>query len=189
MSYGFKLYVDKTRSSDKEYLGTSIFLAGGNFGVNHALTPIDAKDSVHPTYQGEKWLIEDLMAAKSLKKVYIMLGMNDVALHGIDKTVQNYSELISRIRAKNPNAIIYIQSVTPLTKNGQKEKLNNTNIYALDDKLHALCIASQCYYLDIASVLKDSEGYLPKNLSNDDYAHLETTAFPLWVDYLRTHAK
>ena len=46
-----------------------------------------------------------------------------------------------------------------------------------------------CYYLDIAYCLMDSEGNLPSKYSSDQYVHLSNAAFPLWVDYLRTHTK
>jgi len=187
VSYGFKLYVDKQRNKGDDYLGKSIFLTAGSFGIHHAITAVNVEGSVHPSYGGQKWLIENFMADKKLKKVYIMLGMNDVALYGIEASVTNYATLISRIRAKVPDAVIYIQSVTPTTKDGAKPKLNNTNIYAFNDQMNNWANNNQCYFLDIASVLKDDQGNLPTKLSNDNFVHLADAAFPLWVDYLRTH--
>lgn len=189
VSYGFSLYVNKQRNSGQSYLGKSIFLTAGSFGIHHAITSLSADGSVHPSYEGKKWLIEDFMAEKGFKKVYIMLGMNDIALYGIDQSVSNYAELISRIRVKVPDAKIYIQSVTPTTKDGAKAKLNNPNIYAFNDKMHLWARENSCYFLDIASVLRDSAGNLPTNLSNDNFVHLADAAFPLWVEYLRTHTK
>ena len=51
----------------------------------------------------------------------------------------------------------------------------------------ALCKSNGYYYIDVASVMRDSEGYLPDNLSSDNYVHFTDAACEKWIDYLRTH--
>ncbi len=186
ITYTFKKYVEKQRTEDRLFMGTATFLAVMDFGLHHALTTIDAEDAVHPTYLGKKWLIEDFIAYYNYNHIYIMLGINDIGRYGIDSSIDNYAELIRRIRTQSPSAIIHILSVTPMTKNGQKSKLNSPNINTFNESMQAWAKDNQCYFLDIASVLKDSEGYLHQELSKDDYVHLTPEAFPLWIDYLRT---
>ena len=58
-------------------------------------------------------LVEDSVKATGKHRVYIMLGMNDIAIAGIDKSVKNMEKVVDSILAKTPDALIYIQSMTP----------------------------------------------------------------------------
>ena len=124
------------------------------------------------------------------KKIYIMLGMNDIALYGIDSSVQNMSKLIDRIRAKSSKAVIMMQSATPLIQQKQRKDLNNKNIYFYNQKLTELCKQKGCYFVDVAEVLRDKNGNLPLNYCsdpNDLGMHFTDTACQIWINYLLTH--
>ena len=70
---------------------------------------------------------ENGVKASGRKKVYIMLGMNDVYLYGVDKSIENAKKLVAEIKQKSPGVEIFIQSVTPviITKKGITNKLIN----------------------------------------------------------------
>ncbi len=87
-------------------------MTAGSFGYINALKPV-SEDSVHPSYQGTKMLLEDSVAACGAKKLYIMLGMNDIAGGRYEGTISNLSTVISRILEKVPDVTFYFQSVTP----------------------------------------------------------------------------
>lgn len=75
-------------------------------------------------------LVEDCVAKSGAKKLYIMLGMNDLGVYGIDKTIENYKTLLGKILEKTPDIKIYVQSMTPMTSTSQiiGKNLNNENI-------------------------------------------------------------
>ncbi len=190
VSLKLKLYAAKKRQSDTGFFGKAQFLVQGSMGSGNALQPVSAT-SIHPAYSGKKMLLEDSVAAMGAKKVYIMLGMNDIAVYGIDGSVKNMETLIGRIKAKSPNTVILVQSATPMVQDMQRKYLNNANMYAYDQKLAALCKQNGYYFIDVAEVMRDKNGALIASYCSDPQIlgmHFTDTACQVWVDYLLTHS-
>lgn len=187
VSLKLKNYVTEKRQSDSDFLGKAQFLVSGSLGSGNALWEISDPESVHPMYNGEKMLLEDSVKACGADKVYIMLGLNDIAIYGIDGAVANMETMIENIKDKSPGITVFIQSATPMTRDGEKTKLNNRTLVEYDNALEELCKSNGYYYIDVASVMRDSAGYLPDNYSSDNYVHFTDTACEIWIDYLRTH--
>lgn len=184
-------YVMNKRQSEPDYLGQAQFLASGSLGWANALWEISS-ESVHPSYKGTKMLIEDAIQQMGAKKVYIMLGVNDIGLYGVDDTLENAKTLLGRILEKNPDAQLFVQSVTPMVKGKELRDLNNTTIKEFDDKLQAYCQQAGYTFVDVASVMRDSEGYLPLEYCSDPSGenslgiHFTDTACEKWIEYLQT---
>ncbi|MCI8497472.1 MAG: hypothetical protein HFE85_04405, partial [Clostridiales bacterium] len=182
-------YVRGRRQSEPGYMGKAQFLCSGSLGSGNALWDVSDK-SVHPSYQGEKMKIENAVAKMGAKKVYIMLGMNDVAIFGVDGAVSNMGKLIDNIKAQSPNASIYIQSATPMIRDSYKN-ITNQKLAEYDDKLAALCRQKGYHFVDVASVMRDENGRLPASYCSDPDGmglHFTDAACEVWVEYLRTHA-
>ncbi|MGI6161062.1 MAG: GDSL-type esterase/lipase family protein [Christensenellales bacterium] len=188
VSLKLRNYVTQRRAADAGYLGNAEFLVSGSLGSGNALWEIK-DDSVHPAYNGEKMLLEDGVSKSGAKKLYIMLGVNDIVVYGIGGSVENMGKLLDNIKQKSPGIEIFVQSVLPVTRNGQKDKLNNAALSEYNEGLIELCSQNGYEYLDVASVIKDAEGYLPDEYSSDDFVHLTDEACELWIDYLRDHKK
>lgn len=77
------------------------FLAAGSFSVNNALWPVDDK-SVHPVYRGEQHQIWESIAMMGSKRVFLMLGMNDLNINGVEGTCKNMKNwsIISKRRTR-----------------------------------------------------------------------------------------
>ena len=183
-------YVTKMRQSDPDYLGKAQFLTAGSLGSGNALWEVSDK-SVHPLYQGTKMRLEDSVHACGAKKLYILLGMNDVGMYGVDGSVENMQTLLGLIKEKTPDLEIYVQSATPIHKGNEKKVLNNANLRLYNEKLKEMCDRNGYYYVDIASVLTDEEGYLPSAYCSDASGmgmHFTDEACRIWVDYLKQDA-
>lgn len=168
-------YHQKTKA-----LGNTTFLCVGSYSVNNALT-----GQLMLTYKGKEMGPADALAACGAKKVFILLGMNDIALTGIDKAIDNWGTLVKRIRAKNPDIQIYIQSGTPIYKSGEIGDLNNANMDKYNVKLKAFAENNGCQYIDIATPMKDSSNGLAEKYCSDAYVHFTDAACKLWVDILK----
>ena len=138
VSNKLRLYVTAQRKTDASYLGKAQFLTAGSLGSHNALWDVSRKDSVHPAYEGNKSLLEDSVAAMGAKKVYIMLGMNDIGLYGVEDSITSMETLIQRILEKSPDAKIYIQSATPMMEAFETTKLKIT-IMEYNQKMLELC--------------------------------------------------
>ena len=162
--------------------GNATFLTAGSYAVRHAVA-----GSMFLTYRGQEMAPEDALAACGAKKVFILLGMNDIALAGIDKTIENWGILVERIRQKNPGIVIYIQSGTPIYIGGEKGKLNNPHMDQYNERLKVFAAENGCHYVDIASALKDSNGGLRAAYCSDKYVHLTYAGCDAWTAVLREY--
>lgn len=173
-------------------LGNAKFFTSGSLGAANALWDVSG-ESVHPSYQGTKMLIEDCIANSGAKKVFIMLGMNDIGLYTKEESIDNYKELIGRILDKSPDAVIFVQSMTPITANSNRsgKKLNNDTIREYNGMLLEMCEENGWYYLDVASVMYDESGALKHSYCSDAEGmgmHFTNEGCQKWADYLKTHA-
>lgn len=183
-------YVTKMRKTDPEYLGKAQFLTAGSLGSGNALWEVSDK-SVHPLYQGTKMRLEDSVHACGAKKLYILLGMNDVGMYGVDDSAANMETLLKLIKEKTPDLQIFVQSATPIHKGNEKKVLNNANLRLYNQKLQEMCQRNGYNYVDIASALTDGEGYLPDAYCSDASGmgmHFTDEACRIWVDCLRQDA-
>lgn len=184
-----KNYVTAKRKTEPGFFGKAQFLAAGSMGSGNALMPL-ADTSIHPPYNGTKLLLEDSVTRMGAKRVYIMLGTNDIALYGIDDSVRNMSRLLARITAKSPNTVIFVQSATPMLAEKQRKELNNPNLIRYDNALSRMCKEKNYYFVDVASALRDKNGNLPPEYCsdpNDLGIHFTDKACEIWIDYLLTH--
>ena len=175
-------------------LGNAQFLTAGSLSSTNALWEVSNK-SVHPKYNGKKQKIEDSVAMCGAKKVYIMLGMNDINAVGIDGAVKNFEKLCDNILAKSPNVVFYVQSMTPLASSSnvassRAGRLNNTSIFEYNKKLAGLCQRRGWYFINVAEVMYNEQGYLKNEYCGDLSSmglHFTNEGCRVWVDYLLTH--
>ncbi len=169
--------------------GNATMCAASSLSAANSLWQV-SDGSVHPYYNGRKTLVEDCVKLSGKKKVFIMLGMNDIGLYSQEKSISNYKELVTRIKAKSPDVDIYIQSMTLMTSISERadKNLNNTQIKAYNEKLRSMCKEMGWHYLDIASATCDSTGsYLPTEYCSDPVymgLHFSNAGCEKWVRYL-----
>lgn len=173
-------------------LGHAQFLCSGSFSARNALMPVSV-NSVHPAYNGVKMLLENSVPLTEAKKVYIMLGMNDIAREGgKEQALIAFEQMCDAILANAPDVILYVQSVTPRADMGDTGlgSLNNENISAYNEMLCNLCQQRGWYFINVAETMFDESGYLNKDFCGDPQElgmHFNTTGCREWVDYLYTH--
>lgn len=131
----------------------------------------------------------DRIKQGGFKKIYIMLGINENVQEGYKETfIAKYSELIDTVRQYNPDAIIYVQSILPVTASMDEEgRITNDVINSFNGGLYNMSIEKQVYYLDVNSALADENGQLPESAARDG-VHLTHEYYKKWLDYLKLHA-
>ena len=175
-------------------LGKAQFLVAGSLGSGNALWPV-SNQSVHPTYNGVKMRLEDSVPLTGAKKLYIMLGMNDLALYGPQGAADNLVTLLDLILAKTPGIEIFIQSMTPVAKDStivSADGLNNDKVRAYNALLLETALKRGWNFVDVASVMFDSEGHLIESYCSDlggMGCHFTNAGCEAWVRYLLTHTK
>lgn len=170
-----------------EFFGNTRFFCEGSYGYGHALEPV-TEDSLHPMFAGEKHSIEDALSLMNAKKAFICFGLNDIGIYGVDGTVKNFEELLTRIYKKNPNIDLYIISAMYMYKGSEKPKLNNENILMLNIKLAEFCNNNEIPFINIAGELIDENGFVTDKYSSDKYVHQTYAADEVWAEVLRSVA-
>lgn len=182
---GFAIYSGR---ADIGFSTSPTFLTAESFSLYWALSPISSK-SVHPTYQGHKCLVEDVLATIGAEKLFMFFGINDLVSYTPETIVTKYDQFINVIKAKNPNIQIYVMSTTNIAQGANKGYLNNANITDLNNRMKTYCQNNGYGYVDITSYLIDSTGSLRADLCSDGYVHQKPAAYAIWTSALRNYAK
>ncbi len=130
--------------------------------------------------------IDKLLLNCKPSKLFMMIGINDMAKgKSFSNILTNYNTLLLNITKESQNTHIYIQSVLPIGKS--KDAISKEDISNFNNDLQN--IANQfdnLTYIDIASSLKDQEGYLDE-LYTQDEVHLNGKAYKVWNDLIQQY--
>lgn len=161
-------------------LGNATFLCAGSYSVRHAVST----DGLTIQYRGQAMSPQQALKACGAKRVFIMLGMNDLAF-GLEETMESWEVLIAAIRTAVPDIEIYIQSATPVYPSFEGKKLNNQNLDAYNAKLKSLAAKKGCVYVEVAASLKDGNGALAERYCSDKQCHLTEDGVRVWLRVLK----
>lgn len=133
-------------------------------------------------------LLTDLLEQADFKKVYIMLGVNELG-YGHDSIVNKYSELVETVITMKPEAIIYLQANLHMTKEGSDadDTFNNKNIDLLNDSIKEMTNNETIFYIDVNEIFDDETGNLDPELTSD-HSHVRGKHYAEWSDWLMTQA-
>ena len=120
----------------------------------------------------------EAIAAGKPKKVFIMLGTNDLGTQGINTSehvVGNLSLIVDRFKQTSPNTQVYIQSILPSTSG-----IRTLNaLSAANTALQAMCTEKGITYIDLWS---DMMGITSGNTLSYDNLHLTSAGYKIWCD-------
>ena len=188
--------VDDDFFSDTAFIGNSLEegfmlyskLSTPDYFATKSITVVNIyTEKVVNTGGGTYITIMDALAKKPYKKVYILLGLNEIG-YKTDEITRRFSGLIDDIRKIQPKAEIYLQSLTPVTKEQSSSGsiFNNNSIKMLNETLKLLAAEKKIHFIYIYEALANSEGCLPSEASQDGI-HPYSKYYMQWRDYLKTH--
>lgn len=162
------------------------FLAVGNYSAFNAMKPVTA-NNVHPMYRGKKYQVWDAIPLIGSQRVFLLLGMNDLGILGLEGSRDQYKMLIDKILETSPNVEIHLISVTYTLPDLGQKTLNNENIAQYNLLLQKMAKENGWGYIDLVTPISDGNGNLAAECCSDGYVHLSKTAYALWetalVDY------
>ena len=136
---------------------------------------------------GSKKTLDEALSAKNWKRVYILLGINEIGSDTASYKAK-YGELIDAVRAKLPNAEICIQTILPVSRSKEEQKtgFSRNLVEKKNSALAELAREKTCLLIDTNKALADSAGYLPESYTWDG-VHLNAAQYKIWVSWLRTN--
>ncbi|MCI8623262.1 MAG: hypothetical protein HFG26_06305 [Provencibacterium sp.] len=179
-------------------LGAYSVLNNATFIASTGVNPdsVFTKEAITLPGEEERLTMFSALGRTQPGKIYIMIGANWVGRNtGIEKKtfLSHYRTMLERIAGQHPDALIFIQSMLPVSReyeenaNGNNHVgLTNEIINEYNEALLALAQEMQLHYLDVHSALADAEGYLPSGETSDGM-HLTPGYYTRWYDYLTTH--
>ena len=137
---------------------------------------------------GKKVPMVEALAGQECKKVYVMLGVNELGWPLAEKFREQFSLLVDRIREELPDAEVVIQSILPVSakQDAKKTYVNNGRIVTYNTLLEELAQEKKCPYLNVAEAVVDETGCLRPELTSDG-VHLNIAGSKEWVAYLKSH--
>ena len=116
-------------------------------------------------------------------RVFLMVGINDVAKTPFDLFKERYRTLLKHINESNPQATIIVQGILPVNNVDYQISCNNDQITIYNDIISTLAASFKLSYFDMFPVFI-KEGVLPKVLTIDGI-HLKPLGYELWYQQLR----
>ena len=164
-------------------LGSALFFCRTNYSITSAVN-----GSMLLYYRGGGYKPNTLLPQTGAKKVFFLLGMNDVGSYDDGRYASLWSALVEEIRENAPEIRIFFQSVTPMVKSQPNSALTNARIDRYNELLRDFCEENDCCYVDVASSFKDDDGTLRGEICRDGYVHLILDAGAIWVAALKDPA-
>lgn len=127
--------------------------------------------------------LEPLLKAMNYKKIYIMLGINEL---GYDRTqtVEKYKATLDKIHEISPEAIIYICSNLHVTaaQSSKDDTFNNKNIDLFNTEIQKFADHETFFYLDTNQKFNDASGNLGAEYTSDN-VHILAKYYAEWADW------
>jgi hypothetical protein len=132
--------------------------------------------------------IPDALRKKQYKKIYIMLGINELAMQPATFK-KTYEVLIAYIREWEPDAAIYVQTIFPVEADAyikHGKSITNANINKLNAQISLMAEEKELFLIDTHELFADENGELPEGYSFDG-VHLNPKYCETWLEYLKNH--
>lgn len=193
---GIRQYVASQRQ-EREMLGTARFLTT-TMGVSLADLVGDWDGGVQFSYQGEERPLEDIVADIAPRRVFLLLGLNDLASDTdpvIADVVDRYIRLIDSLQRACPGMECVIITNPPkvasrwLPDYTANRHFGNELIGDFVDAITQMCRENNIPYVDAYACLKDENGVLPDDYCRDGYIHLNHQGAAVVVEALEVFAE
>lgn len=108
---------------------------------------------------GTKTGVEQIIAYQP-DRLYIKLGMNELAYADLNSMYNNYCDILARIQDESPKTEIVILAVAPSSRNAAIKETGYQRVAQWNDKLRKLAKEFGVHYYDFTGSFQDSDGYL-----------------------------
>ncbi len=137
----------------------------------------------------EKITVEEALQQQSFRKIYIMVGINEMGRGTVESFAETYGAAVAHLQELQPEAVIYIQAILKVTteRSNQGDYINNEGIEARNEALSRLADGKKVFYLDPNQAVCDEDGGLVQDYTFDG-VHLKAKYIGLWKEYLKDNA-
>ena len=109
--------------------------------------------------------------------------------YDVDEFISQYRQVIQKIHELQPDILIYVQAMIPVTeeKSNDGDVYTNDKIFYRNQRIQQMAQEESCVFLDPGEAVRNEEGALPAEAATDGI-HLTAEYCQKWLDYLLQHA-
>lgn len=189
-------HVEEDYFNDAVFIGDSRIVGLHDYsGWDHTtyyasigLTVYDVFDKPIVEENGMKITIEQALREHQFKKIYVMIGINEMGTGTVDTFMAKYEEMVHHLQELQPEAIIFLHEIMKVKQEKSETDpiFNNPAIQERNDRIAKLADNRTIFYLDVNEVVTDENGNLNADYTYDEI-HLLGKWYVLWTDYLKEH--
>lgn len=135
--------------------------------------------------RGQETYLEDILAKKQYRKIYMMLGINEL---GYDEaqTVKRYEEEVLKLRESQPDAKIILEANLHVTaaRSERDNIFNNAGIDRINESIRKIAEKYGFSYIDVNEIFDDEAGGLNPDYTHDE-VHVLGKYYQQWADWIR----
>lgn len=180
-SISYILFQYETRHG---HLGNPTFLTRGGVSLNGFV-----RYYKNLYWQGQETKIEEVVAASGVKKLFLMLGNNDLHYRTLEETMESWDIMLERILEKSPDVEIYIQSCTHEWTELHSGNSINSKINEYNQLLIQYCADNGYNYVDVQQYFVDHTNRMAEVYSLDHEIHLGEEGCLMWMRALNAYAQ
>ncbi|MBQ9038661.1 MAG: SGNH/GDSL hydrolase family protein [Clostridia bacterium] len=140
--------------------------------------PVFAEGGIHISV--ELPLLDEVEAAAP-SVIFLCFGMNDVGVFEdrVDRYVGRYTNVIRRLQASLPEAVIYVCAALPVTPERLAEEPKYGYLDLYNREMEKACPEAGAYFIDSSFILEAHPEWY-----NVDGRHPREEYYPMWLTYL-----
>lgn len=141
----------------------------------------------YKTDDGEKTTMLDALLARQYQKIFVLFGVNELGFQ-VNGFINIYSELLEQVAAGEPDAKIYILSLTPITAKRSEESdlFTRERVEEFNAAVADMAERLGYEYIDLYSAMADENGWLPESDASDGI-HFTGPKYVAWANFLRSY--
>ncbi|MBL63057.1 MAG: hypothetical protein CMI30_06555 [Opitutae bacterium] len=133
--------------------------------------------------------IEEMLKPIPPRKIYLMIGINDLFL-GVSENhvLENFADILKRIEVHAPMCEVIVHGLLPIDPHRAPKPIPSTTILSLNGRLSQLCREHDVVYLETFAAFADKKGRLANQYSRDGL-HLNSKGYQNWKKLLEERGK
>lgn len=191
-SYEFET-VDESYFDDAMFIGDSRFVGLKDYTdlAEHADFFCETSLTIYKALEenfSKAGTVQEALAGKDYKKIYMMLGINELGRGTTEDFMGQYTEVVDTLRELEPEAKIFIMGIMRVSekKSSSDAIFNNSNINARNNAIATLADNKNIFYIDVNEVVCDEGGNLNEEYTFDQI-HLLGARNDLVKQFLLEH--
>ena len=178
------------------FLGDSRTVAMVNYGFFNDDSALAQIGISHPAFASnifmnnaaKEYTMKSYLESHQAQVIYILLGVNGINDSSEDHYKNTFISLIDSVSELAPNSNIVLVSIGPVDDNGMyKNYVQNALIDKYNDFLLETAKEKHIFYLDIAEVLKESDGQVKSEYNGGDGLHYSGKGCEAIFNYIVEH--